>query len=64
MTDSAQPFWEETYRSGAAAFSAEPNGTLKEFERLLSKGAVRRKSSALTLLPPTCGSFSLREATI
>ena len=39
MTDSAQPFWEETYRSGAAAFSAEPNGTLKEFERLLSKEA-------------------------
>lgn len=39
MADSAQPFWEETYRSGAAAFSAEPNGTLKEFERLLSKEA-------------------------
>lgn len=39
MANGARPFWEETYRSGTATFSTEPNGTLKEFESLLSRQA-------------------------
>ena len=35
------PFWEETYRNrDINAFSAEPNGTILEFEHLLRKDAV------------------------
>ncbi|MCI9225231.1 MAG: class I SAM-dependent methyltransferase [Acutalibacter sp.] len=39
MENGAQPFWEKTYRSESQTFSVEPNATLKEFERLLSKQA-------------------------
>lgn len=38
MDQAAVPFWEETYqRDDVLTFSAEPNGTIKEFEHLLDK---------------------------
>lgn len=37
MTDSAKPFWEETYKSEASTFSPEPNGTLREFEHIIGR---------------------------
>lgn len=40
MAEKEVPFWEEAYQNpDHITFSNEPNGTIKEFEKLLPKGA-------------------------
>lgn len=40
MSENAVPFWEEAYqKDDVAAFSAEPNSTVKEFESFIGKQA-------------------------
>lgn len=41
MEKGLMPFWEEAYQSeDAAAFSVEPNATLKEFEGMFSEAVA------------------------
>ena len=54
MENGAQPFWEKTYRSESQTFSVEPNATLKEFERLLSKQAGALDVGCGAELPLSC----------